>query len=106
MSILLVVYGYIQPYKSLTANIAEIVVQMNFSLLLILESTSFLRDAYNTFPSTSRLESGTSVQNESNTCSDDLTGVSILSAILLPFYYMPLLFFTVLVIIKLILFIR
>ena len=104
LCIILVVYGYIQPYKSLTANVMEIVIQMNFVLLLALESTSFLKDTYNTFPE-SEVEAGTSL-NKTGVCKDDLTGVSVFTAILLPFYYMPLFLLAILAIVKLILFIR
>ena len=101
LCIILVLYGYIQPYKDLTANIAEIVVQMIFILLLALESTSFLRDTFNVFPA-----SKVQTVNGTDVCKDDLSGVSLLPAILLPVYYLPLLLLIVLVIIKLILFIR
>ena len=104
LCIILVVYGFIQPYKSLTANIMEIVVQMNFVLLLALESTNFLKETYNTFPE-SQVPAGTNL-NKTDICKDDLTGVSIFTAILLPFYYMPLFLLIILAIIKLILFIR
>ena len=94
-------YGYIQPYKSLTANIVEIVIQMIFILLLALESTSFLRDAYNIFP-----PSEVQIVNGTDVCKDDLSGVSLLTAILLPFYYLPLLLLIMLAASKFILFVR
>ena len=101
LCIILVVYGYIQPYKSLTANIVEIVIQMIFILLLALESTSFLRDAYNIFP-----PSEVQTVNGTDVCKDDLSGVSLLTAILLPFYYLPLLLLIILATFKFILFVR
>lgn len=101
LCIILVLYGYIQPYKDLTANITEIVVQMIFILLLALESTSFLRDTYNVFP-----PSQVQTVNGTDVCRDDLSGVSLLTAILLPVYYLPLLILIVLAAIKFILFVR
>ena len=95
LCIALAVYGYIQPYKSLIANIMEIVVQTNFILLLALESNSFLRDTYNTFPPlqndpVSPLKSNSWVAD----CRDSFTGVSELTKILLPFLYLPVVLFT------------
>ena len=94
MCIMLVVYGFIQPYKSRTANIMEIVVQTNFIILLSLESTSFLKDAYNVFPPP-QLQATTTLNETAVACKDDLPGVSLLTKILLPFFYTPLLLFFV-----------
>ena len=106
MCILLALYGSILPYKSLFANVMEIVLQTNFIILLALESTSFFRD---TFPSLNhRMQTGTSLRNETTVCSDEVDDhrVSPFTAILLPFYYFPLFLFTVAASIKLIQHIR
>ena len=107
--LILALYGFIQPYKSLFANVMEIVVLTNFILLLALESTSFFRDL---FPSLGQMvQAGTSLRNGTDVdlCNDEtdnghgLTGFTI---ILLPFYYIPLFLFIVAASIKLILYIR
>ena len=106
MCILLALYGSIQPYKSLFANILEVVVQTNFILLLSLESTSFFKD---TFPSLGqRMQTGTSLGNGTSLCSDEVDGHKVppFTAILLPSYYFPLFLFAVAASIKLILHIR
>lgn len=85
MSVMLVVYGMIQPYKNRTTNIVEMLVQINFILLLTLESSGYLKD--------------TNVDLNSS-------GVSTVTAILLPFYYLPIVPFIVTAGIKFIIYIR
>ena len=106
MCIMLVVYGLIQPYKSQTANVMEMVVQTNFIFLLALESTSFLKDTFDVLPSLQMQAdislNGTAVAQ----CSDKLTGISHLSTILLPFYYFPVFLFIVTAVAKFIQYIR
>ena len=92
--IALATYGYIKPYKSLFANLMEVVVQTNFIILLTLESNGFLRDTYNTFPPLLN-DTVNITPNEVATCSDSFTGVSRLAIILLPFLYFPVLLFTI-----------
>ena len=102
MCIILVTYGFIQPYKSPLSNILEIVVQANFVLLLVLESTTFLEDAYGVYLSA---ETDTAVSpNATSAYTDGAPGVSAFTMILLPFYYAPLLLFIVVATVKLILY--
>ena len=98
MCIVFTVYGFIQPYKSRVANVLEMLVQINFIVLLLLESTSFLRDIYNVFP----LPQVTVEQslNVTDVCTDGRSGVSVITSILLPFYYSPLLLFITVAIIQ------
>ena len=99
MCITLVTYGFIQPYKSLTANFIEMAVQVIFIILLALESTSFLRDVYNVFPAPAGVT--TSVNpNATDACTDGLPGVSVSTAILLPLYYAPVLLFIIVAVMK------
>jgi hypothetical protein len=94
MCIMLAIYGLIQPYKSKLTNVLELVVQINFIILLALESTSFLRDTYNTFPPPPKMQTIAQLNTtsaEGSACEDAPMGISGLSKILLPFYYLPLL---------------
>ena len=50
LAIIITVYGFVQPYKSRTANLLEMGVQVNFLLLLLIEATSNIRELYFTFP--------------------------------------------------------
>ena len=91
MCIILVIYGLIQPYKSNLINVLELIIQVNFIILLALESTSFLRD---TFPPPPQMQANTQLNTTAagdGTCKDAPIGISDLSKILLPFYYLPLL---------------
>ena len=90
LAIIITVYGFVQPYKSLTANLLEIGVQVNFFVLLLIEATPGIRDLYFNFPSL--LQSNVTSEPE---CVDSLTGIAPITWILMPFYYLPLLVFAV-----------
>ena len=94
MCIILVIYGLIQPYKSNLTNVLELIIQVNFIILLALESTSFLRDTFNTFPPLPQMQANAQLNTTAagdSPCKDAPIGISDLSKILLPFYYLPLL---------------
>lgn len=94
MCVMLAFYGFMQPYKSNLTNVLELTVQINFIILLALESTSFLRDTYNTFPPPPQMQANAQPNTTAagdSTCKDAPDGISDLSKILLPFYYFPLL---------------
>ena len=101
LAIVFTVYGFVQPYKSLIANIIEMGVQINFLLLLLIEATSEIHDIYFTFPPI--LQSDATSQGE---CVDTLTGIATTTWILMPFYYLPLLVFAVVAGVHLVLYIR
>ena len=90
MCIVFCIYGLVQPYKSRVTNIIEMMVQVTFIILLTLESTSFLRDIYNVFP-LPQVRVGNSANVTMDVCTDGRSGVSVITSILLPFYYLPLL---------------
>ena len=107
MCIMLAIYGHIQPYKNKLTNVLELAVQINFIVLLALESTSFLKDTYNTFPPLqpqmqASAELNTTAALSDSICKDAPVGISDLSKILLPFYYLPLLLLIITAIGKLI----
>ena len=77
-------YVYIQPYKSRLANVIESAVNMNFLLLLILNSTAFFHDDYLTFPAPAEPYNSTT-----DSCSGSVRGVATVSWVLMPFYYIP-----------------
>lgn len=92
------IYGYVQPYKSKLSNITEAAVNINFLVLLILNATAFFHDDYLTFPPL--------VQSANDTCSDSVHGIATVSWILMPFYYLPLVGFFVILISALLAYIR
>ena len=105
MCIMLVIYGLVQPYKNKLTNVLELIVQINFIVLLALESTSFLKDVYNTFPPLPQMQASAQLNTtaaDDSTCKDAPVGISDLSKILLPFYYLPLLLLIITAISKLI----
>ena len=109
MCIMLVIYGLVLPYKSKLTNILELGIQINFIVLLALDSTSFLKDTYNTFPTLPQVQASAQLNTtavDSNNCKDIFSGISDISKILLPFYYLPLLLFIITAIGKLILYSR
>ena len=101
LAIIMTVYGFVQPYKSQTANLLEMGVQVNFLLLLLIEATSNIHELYFTFPPL--LQSNTTSEPE---CVDTQTGIAPMTWILMPFYYLPLLVFAVVACVYLALYIR
>ena len=77
------VYGYVQPYKRQVTNIIETAVNLNFLLLLLLNATSYFHDDLFTFPSLSQSSS-------EDGCLGSISGIAVVSWILMPFYYLPL----------------
>lgn len=99
--LMLVLYGLIQPYKSAVANIVELVIQANFFILLALESVSFLSSVLS--PSQAvQPEAGTNLSEDENI----YTGISPFTTIQLIVFYSPLLIFAIVVIFKLVSYIR
>ena len=101
LAIIITVYGFVQPYKSRTANLLEMGVQVNFLLLLLIEATSNIRELYFTFPPL--LQSNVTSEPE---CVDSPTGIAPITWILMPFYYLPLLVFTLVAGVTFVLYIR
>ena len=101
LAIIITVYEFVQLYKSRTANILEIGVQVNFLLLLLIEATSGIHELYFTFPPL--LQSNTTSEPE---CVDTLTGIAPITWILMPLYYLPLLVLTVVACVYLALYLR
>ena len=89
LSIILAVYGYAQPYKSRTANLLEIVTLTNFILLLLLREAPDVIDTHFRFPG---------ADHDIHTHGDCMhmpDGISYISWILFPFYYIPVILFSV-----------
>ena len=88
-------YAYCMPYKSKTANILEVVVQLNLLILLLLELPSIVRDNLFIF---------------SGDMSDAMCGVfsniSYIVILLAPIYYIPVLVLIVVAILQFIKFVR
>ena len=99
---MMVLYGIIQPYRSQTANVVELIVQANLFILLAMESISFLDS---TSSSAQTVRGGTSL-NETDTCKDETIGISPFTTIQLIVFYAPLLLFTIVAISKLVAYIR
>ena len=80
----LFLYAYNFPYKSKVANILEVVLQLNFLILLLLEYTLVLREDLFVF------SGDTSV----GVCDNNCTNISYIVILLAPVYYMPLVLFS------------
>ena len=85
LAIYITVYGFAQPYKSRLANILETAVNLNFLFLLIINATSFFNSDLFTFSSISE-----STSDSSSVCPASIGGVALVSWILMPVYYLPL----------------
>ena len=96
----IIIYTYVLPYKSKVANILEIAVQLNFLTLLVLEITPIFQDTLFIFPDPSEQD----LEISSQKCVDSPKNTSLLTWLLLPFYYLPVLGFIVTASIHLILF--
>ena len=83
LSISIVTTGLVWPYKSILSNFMDLLLSVDVILLLILRSTGHLKDRLGAVT----LEG----VNRSNQCVEFNFKPSILSYILLPFYYFPLL---------------
>lgn len=74
-------YAYNMPYKSKVANILELVVQLNFLFLLLLELTPFISEDFFVFNG----------KTSGGDCSNVFSRVSNIVVLLAPIYYAPLL---------------
>ena len=83
LTLLLALYHFTQPYKSPVANALELVVQLDFLLLLLLVSSAILEPFYG-LPL-----QGTVSSND--TCGGHDVGVAGVVWFLTPFYYFPVL---------------
>ena len=82
------VYSYIQPYRSRLANHLEVATNLNFLLLLLISATSFFTDDFFYFPS---LTDVTESSTDGDTYCGSVGGIAVVSWILMPFYYLPVL---------------
>ena len=81
------IYSFIQPYRSRLANHFEIAVNLNFLLLLTISSTSFFTDDFFFFPSFADVTESTGGESYCGS----VEGVAVVSWVLMPFYYLPVL---------------
>ena len=77
------VYGYVQPFKQLAVNILETVLATNTLILLLLRHTKIISDELGSL-------GNQPLVNETGSCRDGVEGVTGISWLLLPVYYMPL----------------
>jgi len=84
MCVLVALYGLVKPYKSTLANILEVVVLVNFLLLLMLLSTELIKDQLFLFPPI------TPMNTTAEDCMDGYSGITNLTWVLLTPYYLPL----------------
>ena len=96
----IILYTYMLPYKSKVANALEIAVQLNFLTLLVLETAPLFQDTLFIFPAPSEQD----LERGSQECLDSPKDASLLTWLLLPFYYLPVLGFIVTASVHLILF--
>ena len=82
------VYAYVLPYRSRLANYLEMVINLNFLLLLLISSTSFFSDDFFFFPSLTDIV--TQSTDGEGYCGS-VAGIAVVSWVLMPFYYLPVL---------------
>ena len=82
LAITLAIQGHVQPYKHYWTNICEVVVLVDFIILLALRETKFFIDEYFRFPSDTGDDGCGNLTPKS---------VAIISWALLPLYYFPVL---------------
>ena len=95
------VYSYTQPYQSRLANYVETAVNLNFLFLLLINATSFFNDDFFIFSTLT----GNSMGGGDSHCSS-VSSIAVVSWILMPFYYLPILGGCIIAIVLTILFIR
>ena len=99
LCVVVVLYGYIQPYRAHAVNIVEVIVEVNFFFLLLLVSSQLLEQFLAIpFPSEG--------SRSSSYCVGSDVGVATVTWILTPLYYLPLLVLAGLVTAYIILLIR
>ena len=77
------VYGYCKPYKDAFSNYLEFFLLSTLSLLIALSGNNFLIE--NSFVLVN------SISSQDDCPREELRGITKLSLILLPFYYLPVL---------------
>ena len=83
----IVIYSYVLPYKSKVANTIEIIVQLNFLTLLVLEATPLFQETLYVFSAPTDEE----LERSRVKCVNSPADTSSKTWLLLPFYYLPLL---------------
>jgi len=92
MCMLVALYGLVNPYKSILANILEVVVLVIFLLLLMLLSTEVIKDRLFLFPPMKLMNK--TVEG----CVDGYSGITNLTWLLLTPYYLPLALLVIIVV--------
>ncbi len=87
LAVTVAVYGYTQPYISLPANILEVFLSLDIIVLLLLKNTQQVVDQLQTYSSQSYCQEAF---NATCQCDGSIEGVTSLTWILLPLYYIPL----------------
>ena len=76
------VHGYIQPYRSLLANLLEIAVNVNFLLLPLISTTRYFCDSLFIFPA------HTVSEHSTDKCDGIHNNIAQVAWILMPVYYL------------------
>ena len=91
LAITIAVYGYVQPYKSMFTNILELILQVDFLILVLLWGTPYITEEYFVFEP-SPITSGR------DECARDAMGIAEVTWILMPILYLPLIILLVVLI--------
>ena len=75
-------HGYVQPYRDLLTNLLEIAVNVNFLILLIMNTTHYFNDDLFIFPRHD--------DHHTEECGDIHNSIAHVSWIFMPVYYLPL----------------
>lgn len=79
--VIIAVFGFVKPYNSMIGNILETAFAVDIMVLLFLRNTQQIKDKLQVLQ----------LRNlSSNECEDPVEGITNLTTLLLPFYYIPL----------------
>ena len=80
LSVILAVFGFLQPYENLYCNVLESLLSLDVLVLLLMRNTVQISDELQVLPQNN---------TTANQCTD-ISGVTGFTWLLLPFYYFPL----------------
>ena len=87
--LLIVVYGYFQPFQVTAVNIIEVALSVDTVILLLLRRTKTIEDVLGM---SSGVQTQSIARNDSDTdCVDEVGSITDYTWLLFPFYYLPLL---------------
>jgi len=93
LSVIIAVFGFLQPYKNLYNNVLEVLLSLDVLTLLLVRNTEQFSDELQMLP-----QQSLNLTTE-GTCRNAVEGITAFSWLLFPFYYFPLVVFLIIVVI-------